>query len=150
MPLRSWIEAHPAVAWLCRAAGFCIFAAAFFLPACDPGGRPLMGWFCASITLTLLAGKDTYRSPAFLAGMSGLINPLIVTCLAFSFSRRFLRLRQVLGFLVLVCMAATWTLFSMEKIAPLIGHYLWIAGALLILLPDCPGLSVRPRPAPAA
>jgi hypothetical protein len=38
--------------------------------------------------------------------------------------------------LVILCMAATWTFFAEETLAPLIGHYLWIAGALLIVLPD--------------
>ena len=148
MESHSWTENHPAAVWLCRAAGFCIFAIAFLLPACDPGGRPLMGWFCASITITLLAARNTYRSLAFLGALSGLINPLIVVCLAFSFSPKFLRFRQVLAILILICMAATWTIFKMEKIAPLIGHYLWIAGALLVLLPDCPGLSRSRRRVP--
>jgi hypothetical protein len=75
--------------------------------------------------------------------MSGWINPLIVLVLLASFSRRLLMARRVMGVVVLVCMAATWTFFAQQKLVPLLGHFLWIAGALLILLPEALSLCVR-------
>jgi hypothetical protein len=37
---------------------------------------------------------------------------------------------------ILLCMGATWSFFALQKVTPLTGHYLWIAGALVILLPE--------------
>jgi hypothetical protein len=36
-------------------------------------------------------------------------------------------------------MAATWVFFFHSHLVPLIGHFLWIAGALTILLPEVTG-----------
>jgi hypothetical protein len=33
-------------------------------------------------------------------------------------------------------MAATWIFFAVEHLVPLIGHFLWIGGVLLILAPE--------------
>jgi hypothetical protein len=38
--------------------------------------------------------------------------------------------------LIVLCMAATWWFFALQKVTPLIGHWLWIAGAVLVLLPE--------------
>jgi hypothetical protein len=124
--------------------GFCIFVAAFFLPAVRagaPGSDVVVfpGWKCASVALTEtvgLFGKSGLAAPSFpvwLVVFSGWINPLVLLLLCFSFSRRFLTLRRVLAVLTVLCMAATWTFFALQKVTPLIGHFLWIAGALLVL-----------------
>ncbi|MGA7342307.1 MAG: hypothetical protein WBE72_24635 [Terracidiphilus sp.] len=94
-----------------------------------------------------LFGKSVTGPPplgALLVAMSGWINPLILLLLALSFSRRLLVLRRVVGAIILLCMAATWTFFALEKLTPLVGHLLWVAGALLIVAPGA--VSQRRKP----
>ena len=133
---------------ICRILGLAIFAAAFLLPACREAGpvnsftNTFKGWECARVTFTAAFQKDSYESWNFLAVMSGLINELILIYLAFSFLPQFKKVRRSLAVAVLVCMAATWAFFAIATLVPLIGHYLWIAGALLIVGGD---LMRRPR-----
>jgi hypothetical protein len=147
MPSRNDSQARSRISWIVRLLGFCVFAAAFFLPAVRAGGSnpeavEFPGWKCASVALTetvALVGKSGVERPSFevlLVILSGWINPLVLLVLCFSFWQGLPVVRRVLAVLVLLCMAATWTFFSMQKVTPLIGHYLWIAGALLILLPE--------------
>jgi hypothetical protein len=134
--------------WVSRILGVCIFVGAFFLPAVragaagDPTAPVFPGWKCASVALNLtmtLFGKAVKGAPpltACLAAVSGWINPLIAIDLLLSPWRGALVARRVVAAFILVCMAATWTFFVDEKLTPLVGHFLWIAGALLIILPD--------------
>jgi hypothetical protein len=156
MPERGWIQAHPWVTFICRLLGLGVFVLAFFLPAVsspEPGATVFPGWKCASIALTeinALFGKAVTGTPSFeviLVVLSGWINLLIALVLCCSFSRKLVILRRILGGLILICMGATWMFFSLEKVSPLIGHYLWIAGALLILAPDAIGGKRKPAEA---
>jgi hypothetical protein len=131
-----------------RVLGLGIFVFAFFLSAVrlgaagDPTAAIFPGWKCASLALnetTALFGKAVKGAPplaACLMAMSGWINPLIILDLGLSLWRRALVVRRIVGVLVVLCMAATWAFFAEEKLTPLLGHFLWVAGALLILLPD--------------
>ena len=83
--------------------------------------------------------KDSYESWSFLAVLSGWINPLIVIYLAFNFFSRFARVRRYLAAAVLVCMVATWAFFFVANLVPLIAHFMWIAGALMILAGEVVG-----------
>ena len=143
MPSLSRVAAYPHAVLICRILGFCIFMAAFFLPACrfvPESIRPVyMGWECARIALSLTIETETYRSVEFLALMSGWINPLILFYLYCVAARRSCILRRMVALLILVCMAATWVFFAIEGIAPLIGHIAWIAGALIVLAPEALG-----------
>ncbi|MGA3263099.1 MAG: hypothetical protein ABSC47_03530 [Terracidiphilus sp.] len=140
----------PRTILIVRMLGLCIFIAAFFLPACRDAGSVnaytniFKGWECAQITLSATFQRDTYEDLNFLAVMSGWINPLILIYLPFSFFPKFKRVRRSLAAAVLVCMAATWVFFIVARIVPLIGHFMWIAGALMILAGEVAG---RPRPA---
>jgi hypothetical protein len=120
--------------------GLAVFAVAFFLPSVAQGsGSPLKGWQCAVITLSALIEARTWHSLMFLAALSGLINILILPYLVFTLipplrASSALRLvRTVLADLILLCMIATWVFFLTGHFVPLIGHALWIVGALLIL-----------------
>jgi hypothetical protein len=146
MPLRSWSEAHRGTLLIVRLLGFCLFVAAFFLPAVrsgpvGPEATVFPGWKCASIALgetVALFGKSVSGPPSFevlLVVLSGWINPLALLLMCFGFSRGFAILRRVLAAMILLCMAATWNFFALQKLSPLAGHFLWIAGALLILIP---------------
>jgi hypothetical protein len=134
-------------ALVCRALGLMVFAVAFLLPAIklNSGSADSVvfpGWKCASIALSqsvALFGKATPGGPSFqaiLLTLSGWINILVPIVLLLSFWRVLLMARRVIGGFILLCMAATWTLLAMEKLTPMIGHVLWIVGALVILAPD--------------
>ena len=133
---------------VCRLAGLAIFVLAFFLPGVSSGAPGDLtatvypGYKCASLALSetmTLFGKAVQGTPPLAAWMltfSGWLNPLIGIVLILSFWRRALMARRIVGVLVILCMVSSWTFFAEEKLTPLIGHYLWIVGALLILLPD--------------
>jgi hypothetical protein len=132
---------------ICRVLGLVVFAVAFLLPAIklNSGSADSVvfpGWKCASIALSQsvsLFGKSTPGGPSFqaiLLTLSGWINILVPIVLLLSFWRMLLMARRVIGGFILLCMAATWTLLAMEKLTPMIGHVLWIVGALVILAPD--------------
>lgn len=133
------------IGWAVRLLGLCIFVVAFFVPAVragSPGSEAVVfpGWKCASVALTetvALVGKTGVEKPSFevlLVIFSGWINPLVLLLFVLSIWRGLLALRRVLAVIVLLCMAATWIFFAVQKVTPLIGHFLWIAGALLVLL----------------
>lgn len=130
-----------AVRWL-RVLGFCIYAVAFLLPACRdpgppnsaiPGDNIYKGWFCAWITVSNTFSRDVWHSKDFLAVLSGWINPLILIYLASLANPRLVWPRRIAAALVIAFMFATWIYFALAPLVPLVGHVLWIAGALLIL-----------------
>jgi len=102
----------------------------------------MAGWMCAVVAsgMALKAffaavGHGLNRD-AILLPMSGLVNYFFLLILVLSIWRRLVRTRLVFGVLVLLCFAATWAFFSTNEITPLSGHYLWVAGAILLLVPD--------------
>jgi hypothetical protein len=145
MPTHTSSAVNRWIGWVLRIVGLGVFVLAFFLPAVSagaPGAEATIfpGWKCASIALSEtvgLFGKSASPSLALvLVVFSGWMNPLVGLILLSSFFSVLRTLRRVLGILVILCMAATWTFFVLQKVTPLMGHWLWIAGALLILAPD--------------
>ena len=117
-------------------AGLCVFVAAFFLPAVrDPQSLgPFNGWVCAEVALISTASFP--KNPQlwfFPLVLSGWVNPLVLLYLASCFWRKLERLRAVLGGLIVVCLVATWLYLAKEHHRLLLGHYLWVAGILLML-----------------
>ena len=142
-----------------RIAGFCVYVAAFFLPACrqvaTPGALPpevYRGWFCAWITLMNTFSRDVWHSKDFLAILSGWINPLILFYLVFLIRPRLVWTRRIMGGAIVAFMAATWIYFALVPMVPLIGHVLWIAGILMMLAGEAFGHEPHefnaPGPAP--
>jgi hypothetical protein len=147
MSLRSWFLAIPRKVLIYQIAGFCIFVMAFFLPACHVGGsgtfaENVLGWECAKTaieTMPYLFQKTAPYIPyyVFLAiVISGWINPLILIYLSFSLTSKHLWIHKFIAIAILICIVITWIFFSFAHFVPLIGHFLWIAGALLILAPE--------------
>jgi len=68
---------------------------------------------------------------------------LMLLYIFFSFFPRFRLVRRILAVAVLICIAATWTFFYLAHLIPLIGHFLWIGGILMILAPEVTGLRWR-------
>jgi hypothetical protein len=139
--------------YLWQVLGICVFVVAFFLPAIrtDPASPALKGWECATITLSSVIRAETWRSLSFLAALSGLINPLMALLLGFSLipplrrSRALGWVRVLLAVLVPLFMVATWIFLGVAHLRPLIGHVLWIAGGLIIIVVD--RCVARPVPA---
>jgi hypothetical protein len=153
MSIGSQLAEKPRAILICQVLGLCIFVAAFFLPAVRDAG-PLTnksdifkGWECAKIAASAMFQRDTYASSGFLAVMSGWINPMILAYLGFAFTRDFGSARRILAVAILGCMVATWIFFAVEHLIPMIGHFMWIAGALIILSAEVAG---RNRTPPAA
>ncbi len=71
--------------------------------------------------------------------MSGWINPFVLLYIGLSLAPKFARLRRFLAMAILVCMVATWIFFAIDKMIPMIGHVLWIVGALMILVAEVAG-----------
>ena len=141
---------------IARILGIVVFVVAFLLPACRlgpdaPGSNIFPGWKCASVALTettALFGKAVtwpIPEPVVLVVLSGWINPIILLVLILSVVPRVSIVRRFMGVIVLISMVGTWVFFAQEKLTPLIGHFLWIAGAILILLPEV--LTARQRSA---
>ena len=143
MPLFTWIAGRPRNQKICRVAGLVLFIVAFFLPAChdtDSGSlvhaSRFVGWECAWLSISMIFDSGTIRSPLFFAFLSGCINPLIVMYLLLNLTSRFATVRKAISVAVLLCMVSTWVFFAVAHFVPLIGHLLWIVGALLILYPE--------------
>jgi hypothetical protein len=131
-----------------RLAGLVLFVAAFFLPAVRNGGdagagsSPILGWVCATFAgaasasivhpVSAWQGKDL--AGALCLMLSGWVNPLVLIYLPFSFWSRFVVIRRVLAAAIVICFVATWVFFAKAPMVPLIGHFLWVGGALLILV----------------
>jgi hypothetical protein len=145
-----------------RLAGIVVFVVAFFLPAVreahtagGPGSGPMIGWMCAlSASLATagifhvahsgLNGKDVAGMICLI--LSGWVNPLVLFYLVFCIWRKFVRIRRVLAVAILICLVATWIFLVKAPMIPLIGHFMWVAGALMILSGEVAGLVPAKKP----
>ena len=134
-----------------RVLGFVIYVAAFFLPACrDPGGSAFrnqdvyLGWFCAAVTVMNTFSRDVWTSKDFLSVLSGWINPLILIYLVLLIRPRFVWPRRIVAGAVVAFMFATWIYFALAPLIPLIGHFMWIVGALMVLAGEAVGHDAGP------
>ena len=131
---------------IARVVGVVLFAIAFFLPAVrsvetsGPGSGPEPGYVCAMVAIAITGrifkaigapGKDALG--VFTIILSGWLNPLILAYLAFLPWPRFLITRRILAAGTVICLVATWIFFADSQMVPLIGHFFWAAGALLIV-----------------
>ena len=131
-----------AVKWaviISRIVGFLVYVAAFFLPAvrevATGGDTPevLQGSRCAWIMLINSFSHELWHSQNFLAILSGWINPLVVLYLIFLLFPKFRWPRRIVAGLIALFIVGTWVFFYLYPLVPLAGHFLWIAGILLIL-----------------
>lgn len=133
--------------YIVRLAGMVLFAAAFFMPAVrgtgtGPGNGSMDGWMCATFA-GAATGAIFHVSAATLEeknvpGMiflilSGWVNPFVMMYLVLCIWPQLVRIRRTIGVAVLVCMAATWVFLAIAQMRPLIGHFVWVGGMLMIL-----------------
>jgi hypothetical protein len=134
-----------------RVLGFVIYVAAFLLPACrEPSGSALrnqdvyLGWFCAAVTVMNTFSRDVWTSKDSLSVLSGWINPLILIYLVLLIRPRFVWPRRIVAGAMVVFMLATWIYFALAPLIPLIGHFMWIVGALMVLAGEVVGHGASP------
>jgi hypothetical protein len=84
-----------------------------------------------------MQGKDLLGAACLI--LSGWVNPLVVLYLFFCIWRKFVRIRRVLAEAIVICFVATWIFLVKAPMVPLIGHFLWVAGALMILVGEVAG-----------
>ena len=118
-----------------RVLGYFVFLAAFFLPAIREPAHPetYKGAFCAWVTLINSFNPEFLKSKYLLAILSGWINPLMILYIGFLFSARLRAARRVIAAIIVGFILCTWVFFYLAPMIPLIGHFLWIAGILMIL-----------------
>jgi len=68
--------------------------------------------------------------------ISGWINPLFVIATILASSARRQLLARVLRSIVVVMIPFCWIVFYYDNLYPREGHFLWIAGMLLVLFAD--------------
>lgn len=124
-----------------RLVGFCIYVWAFFLPAVrevataiNDAPEMVKGSRCAWITLINTLNPEMWHSKYFLAVFSGWINPLMVLYLIFLLFPIFRWPRRIAAGLIVAFMIGTWVFFALYPLVPLVGHVMWVAGILLILV----------------
>jgi len=134
-----------------RIAGFAIFALAFFLPAVappatesGPGSGPVRGWVCAGFSL--IPSGALIRHPVdataskhwdeYALLLSGWVNPLVLIYLLFCIRPGWIWRRRAVGAAILICLGGAWAFLAHEHLTLLVGHYLWVAGILMLLMPE--------------
>ncbi|HTX76485.1 MAG TPA: hypothetical protein VMD29_09790 [Terracidiphilus sp.] len=143
-------------AWPVRIAALIVFGVSFALPAIHmpgsgSGPQFFPGVMCAFLA-SVVAPGEVLSSPgkadlqSFLVVIGGLVNYFFLAILVLSFWRRLVRTRMVIGTLMLPCFVATWMFFAASKTTPLVGHYLWVASAILLMVPDMAALLFRSSP----
>ncbi len=125
---------------IARLVGICIYVWAFFLPAVREvatagvdAPEMLRGTRCAWVTLINTLNPEMWHSKYFLAVFSGWINPLLVLYLIFLLFPIFRWPRRIVAGVIALFLIGTWVFFYMYPLVPLVGHFLWVAGILLIL-----------------
>ena len=112
---------------------------------------PTVGWVCAEFAtamvvtapITAIRNHTGLDARAFLFPMSGLVNPLVLAYLILCIWRRLVRTRLLIAAAVMICFGATWLLFALTQTIPLIGHFLWVTGAVALFIPDLVLLASR-------
>lgn len=132
MPAQAAIDIEddpPKASTILLILGAALFLVSFFLPAVHVADSELVGWICAQVTLFSISEPAEMDLLAF---GSGLLNVFVLLYLGARLTGSARGARRFLLYAVAASLAATWVFFSKEKIHPLIGHYLWAAGALVI------------------
>lgn len=134
-----------------RFVGLGIFVLAFFLPAVAPPGEgsgagsgPQPGWVCAGFTLIPTGAVIQHPSALFKGTesreytllFSGWVNPLVLIYLLFCIRRSWIWPRRIAAVAILICLGCAWVFLANEHFTAFIGHYLWVAGIVLMLIPE--------------
>ena len=116
--------------------GICLFLLSFSLPAVGAW----RGWECALFAIRYWVHDDKISS---LALFGGWLNPQVLLLFFLTVFRVARSLRALLAVTILVSIPMTWIAIHRMSAAGMymdlkVGHFLWIAGIVLILLPTLP------------
>ena len=138
-----------------RLLGLGLYITAFFLPACreavgigSDAPAVFRGYTCAWVTVVNTLSTEVWRSKEVLAILSGWINPLLLLYLVSLLSDRMRWPRRIVASAILLFIGGTWVYFSLAHLVPLVGHYLWIAGILMVLSGEVMGREVSDQGQP--
>ena len=120
-----------------RYLGIALFAIAFFLPAVgDSAEKPFYGWQCAWFTLTLLGTVQDTAFSELLVVFSAAASPIAAIWIVLAFWNKAARIRLWLAPILLAWLLAAQIFLIQASLIPLVGHYLWTIGILLIAAPE--------------
>ncbi len=127
--------------------GVTFYVTSFFLPAMGGGSDPLMGWECAWAALVLPLELKNFIEYRWILFACGPISPLLVSYLLLRTADRNPTLRRSIAVVALAIIPLNWVYMALapSELVPSIGHFVWIAGLLLILVSD----AVLGPPSPA-
>jgi len=116
-----------------RLLGLFLFFAAQILPAYrGPLGRVLAGWQCALLPMGLFNATYPNMSVQLLMVCGMVLNFLVVLSFFLGFSEKHLGVKMLLFVAMLATMLATAVFYYTSRATPLIGYFLWLAGAVLV------------------
>jgi hypothetical protein len=110
--------------------GAALYLVSFAFTAVDA----IPGWWCALYALW----PWNIQEASNLAFFGGLINPLVFLYFLLTVLNLGERLRTILAAAILFCIPLTWIALDRMDKHPVTGHYLWIAGVLLLISPVVP------------
>ncbi len=130
-----------ALPWL-LGLGAAVYAISFALPAVEgrPGGA-VSGWECAWVVLAVGFGEHPF---SFVICAIGLINPLTLVYCLLRVLHILPRVRRGLAIAALSFVPLCWYVMA-HDLRVEIGHLAWVAGLLLMLLPEALGMASRRR-----
>ena len=122
---------------IARYLGIALFAIAFFLPAVgDSADKPFYGWQCAWFTLTLLGTVQDTAFSELLVIFTAAASPIAAVCIVLAFWKKPARVRLWFAPILVACLLAAQIFLIQASLIPLVGHYLWTIGILLIAAPE--------------
>jgi hypothetical protein len=132
--------------------GFALYFIAYFLPSIGNPDRQnhlelhsIPGYTCAFFSIFWgIAGLADWGDDITGEGrrfflsllLPGLSNLLLLAYLGLALRRRAVHVRRVLAILTPLFMAASAVSFMLMPFVPLVGFYMWIAGATVTVFPD--------------
>jgi hypothetical protein len=126
-------RSNPATFYL----GLFLYIVSFFLPALDSVEQGMKGWYCAYCAAIVWPHEHLC-----LALFGALINLLAFFFVSMRLSGRAPAARRTITFLILACIPLTWLSLTDLDARIRVGHIVWIAGLLLMLVP---GRALWPR-----
>lgn len=120
--------------------GLLLYVISFFLIAIAHSA--IRGYFCAGFALEVPWSQNALGHQGVFEGrlfewvallISGWINPFFIAATVFLCFGRPSRMGSVLRIVVILMIPFCWVVFHYEDIYPREGHFVWIAGMLLVL-----------------
>jgi len=136
-------EKRAAIVSRIQIVGGVLFLSALMLPAVrvdTSAAGVLHGYECVGWSSRMLyeSLRELYRPDglhpwtlSLIFGTCGAINPLLAGYLLAN-----AKWRRRLSILICVLFIETWIALALSEFTPLIGHFVWVAGALLLMAPE--------------